>query len=63
MMGTFAQFERRMIGQRTKDALKVKKAQGVRLGRPIVRSPEVAGRIATASSGCIGGVRRHCSLV
>jgi DNA invertase Pin-like site-specific DNA recombinase len=46
VMGTFAQFERRMIGQRTKDALAVKKAQGVRLGRPIVTSPDVAGRIA-----------------
>jgi len=45
MMGTFAQFERRMIGQRTKDALAVKKAQGVRLGRPIVTAPSVAARI------------------
>jgi DNA invertase Pin-like site-specific DNA recombinase len=30
----FAQFERRLIGQRTKDALAVKRAQGVKLGRP-----------------------------
>lgn len=34
VMATFAQFERRLIGQRTKDALAVKKRQGVRLGRP-----------------------------
>lgn len=34
VMATFAQFERRMIGQRTKDALAVKKRQGVKLGRP-----------------------------
>jgi DNA invertase Pin-like site-specific DNA recombinase len=50
MMGTFAQFERRMIGQRTKDALAVKKAQGVRLGRPIVTAPEVSARIAQLRS-------------
>jgi DNA invertase Pin-like site-specific DNA recombinase len=50
MMGTFAQFERRMIGQRTKDALAVKKAQGVRLGRPVVTSPEVSARIAQLRS-------------
>jgi DNA invertase Pin-like site-specific DNA recombinase len=46
MMGTFAQFERRMIGQRTKDALRVKRDQGVRLGRPVVTAPEVSARIA-----------------
>jgi len=34
MLATFAQFERRLIGQRTRDALEVKRAQGVRLGRP-----------------------------
>lgn len=32
MMATFAQFERRLISQRTKDALAVKRAQGVILG-------------------------------
>ena len=31
---TFAQHERRLIGQRTKDALAVKREQGVTLGRP-----------------------------
>jgi DNA invertase Pin-like site-specific DNA recombinase len=34
VLATFAQFERRLISQRTKEALAVKKAQGVRLGRP-----------------------------
>jgi Resolvase, N terminal domain len=34
MLAVFAQWERRMIGQRTKDGLAVKRAQGVRLGRP-----------------------------
>jgi DNA invertase Pin-like site-specific DNA recombinase len=33
VMATFAQFERRLIGQRTKEALAIKKAQGVQLGR------------------------------
>ena len=40
-----AQFERRLIGQRTKDALAVKRAQGVRLGRPREISPETVERI------------------
>jgi DNA invertase Pin-like site-specific DNA recombinase len=34
VLATFAQFERRLIGQRTRDALAVKRGQGVRLGRP-----------------------------
>jgi DNA invertase Pin-like site-specific DNA recombinase len=34
VLATFAQFERRIIGQRTRDALAVKRAQGVQLGRP-----------------------------
>lgn len=34
MVSTFAMFERKRIGQRTKEALAVKRAQGVQLGRP-----------------------------
>lgn len=34
VMAAFAQYERRLIGQRTRDGLAVKRAQGVRLGRP-----------------------------
>ena len=45
MMATFAQFERRLIGLRTKEGLAVKKSQGVRLGRPPVVKDEVVGRI------------------
>jgi DNA invertase Pin-like site-specific DNA recombinase len=41
VLATFAQFERRLIGQRTRDALAAKRAQGVRLGRPRVMSPRV----------------------
>ncbi len=46
VMTTIAQFERRLIGQRTKDALAVKKRQGVRLGRPAAVEGTVAKRIA-----------------
>lgn len=45
IMATFAQFERRIIGQRTKDALAVKRAQGVRLGRPRSVPPQVVSKI------------------
>ena len=45
VLATFAQFERRLIGQRTKDALAVKRAQGVRLGRPREMSSEAVARI------------------
>lgn len=34
VVASTAQYERRLIGQRTKDALAAKKAAGVRLGRP-----------------------------
>jgi DNA invertase Pin-like site-specific DNA recombinase len=45
MLATFAQFERRLIGQRTREALAVKKAQGVRLGRPPTVPKSVVRRI------------------
>jgi len=50
VMATFAQFERRLIGQRTKGALAAKRAQGVRLGRPRVVPPDVVDRIADLRS-------------
>src|SRR5205823_6536696 len=34
VLATFAQFERRLIAERTRAALAVKRSQGVRLGRP-----------------------------
>ena len=46
-VANFSQFERRLIGQRTKDALAVKRAQGVRLGRPPVMPSNVVRRIET----------------
>lgn len=45
VMASTNQFERRLIGQRTKDALAVKRAQGVRLGRPPLMPAELRGRI------------------
>jgi DNA invertase Pin-like site-specific DNA recombinase len=45
VLATFAQFERRLISQRTRDALAVKKAQGVRMGRPATLPTRVVRRI------------------
>ena len=45
VLATFAQFERRLIGQWTRDALAVKRAQGVQLGRPREISEAVVERI------------------
>ena len=54
VMASAAQWERRIIGQRTKDALAVKRAQGVRLGRPNVLSEEIVSRIVGASRAGAG---------
>ena len=43
VMASAAQWERRIIGQRTKDALAVRREQGVRLGRPPL-APDRLGR-------------------
>jgi DNA invertase Pin-like site-specific DNA recombinase len=45
VLATFAQFERRLIAQRTREALAVKRAQGVRLGRPLAMPAKVRRRI------------------
>jgi DNA invertase Pin-like site-specific DNA recombinase len=45
VLATFAQFERRLIGQRTREALAAKRSQGVRLGRPPVLPKKVIQRI------------------
>src|SRR5258708_5117483 len=51
MMAVFSQLERRLISQRTREALAVKKAQGVRLGRPSTLPREVVARIVAAKAG------------
>jgi DNA invertase Pin-like site-specific DNA recombinase len=45
VLASFANYERRIIGQRTRDALAVKRAQGVRLGRPRTLPDETVARI------------------
>jgi DNA invertase Pin-like site-specific DNA recombinase len=45
VIASVAQWERRIIGQRTKEALAVKKAQGVRIGRPVTLPKSVSNRI------------------
>lgn len=45
VMAAFAQFERRLIGQRTRDALAKKREQGVVLGRPRMIPREVEAQI------------------
>jgi DNA invertase Pin-like site-specific DNA recombinase len=50
VLATFAQFERRLIGQRMREALAVKKKQGVRLGRPPSIPPKLARRVRTMRS-------------
>lgn len=44
-LASFAQFERDRIAQRTREALAVRKAQGVRLGRPSALPRDVVARI------------------
>jgi DNA invertase Pin-like site-specific DNA recombinase len=44
-MASAAQWEREIIGQRTRNALAIKKAQGTKLGRPRVLPTQVVNRI------------------
>jgi DNA invertase Pin-like site-specific DNA recombinase len=48
VLATFAQFERRLISQRTRDALAIKRSQGVRLGRPPTLEVATVRRIRAA---------------
>jgi DNA invertase Pin-like site-specific DNA recombinase len=45
IIATFAQLERKMIGERTRDALAEKRAAGVKLGRPRILPDDVRERI------------------
>jgi DNA invertase Pin-like site-specific DNA recombinase len=45
MLAVFAQWERRVIGQRTRDGLMEKRAQGVRLGRPPTADDELLATV------------------
>jgi DNA invertase Pin-like site-specific DNA recombinase len=48
VVATFAQYERELIGERTRVALAAKKAQGVQLGRPRSMPDTVRRRIVRA---------------
>ena len=50
MMTVFSQLERRMIGQRTRDALAARKAAGVQLGQPTQVPDAVLARIITEAA-------------
>ncbi|TYB94063.1 resolvase [Micromonospora sp. WP24] len=50
VMASAAQWERRIIGQRTREGLAAKKAAGVRLGRPVALPDEVRSRIRDEAS-------------
>jgi len=60
MLAAFAQFERRLIGQRTKDGLAIKKAQGVAMGRPRSTPKAVLNRVVRerASGASLGAIAR-----
>ncbi len=51
VLATFSHFERRLIGQRTKDALAVKRDQGVQLGRPRQMDESTRALIADLRAG------------
>jgi len=55
-----SQYERRLIGQRTKDALAARKAAGVRLGRPRQLPDEVVTGVVRAkeAGGSLAGIAR-----
>jgi DNA invertase Pin-like site-specific DNA recombinase len=55
MMAAGVQFERDRSSERTREALAVKRAQGVRPGRPSALPPELVSRIVAERSA--GGSR------
>ncbi len=45
VLASFAHYERRLIGQRTKDALDIRRSRGVLFGRPREIAPGLVERI------------------
>lgn len=64
MLAAFAQFERRLIGQRTKDGLAQKRAQGVQLGRRPTTPDAVARRVRREreAGASLGAIARGLNL-
>ncbi len=62
VMMAWAQFERRRISQRTREALAVKRAQGVRLGRPSALTAAMRERIAREKAAGVGWSEIAASL-
>lgn len=54
IMASLAQWERRIISERTRDALAQKRASGVKLGRPLNLSAETEGAILTLRRAGVG---------
>ena len=53
LLAALAQYERRLIGARTREAMAAAKARGVRYGRPIEHSPEarrIVGEMRSAGA-------------
>lgn len=51
VLAAFAEYERRLIGDRTRAALAAKKAQGFRLGRPVLLPDDVRARVLASRAG------------
>ena len=60
IVASVAQWERRLIGERTSEALQAKKAAGARLGRPVTLDLEVRRMIADrhAAGASLAGIAR-----
>ena len=51
VMAAFSQLERRLIGQRTREGLQIKRARGERLGAPVQIEPDTEERIVAMRRG------------
>lgn len=59
---SFAEYERELIGERTRDALAAKKRRGESIGRPRLASPALVGRIVLDRAAGLSFDRIACAL-